>query len=72
MLSDAQESRANPAIEIIEGEWEPWFAWRPVRLYSTARLVWLRPLHRRWIVKFGLATCEYTDAPDQFPTYHPD
>jgi hypothetical protein len=57
---------------IIEGEWEPWFAWRPVRLYSTARLIWLRRIHRRGIVKFGLATCEYTDAPDEFPSYRPD
>jgi len=71
MASDASLSAAAEP-DLIEGEWEPWFAWRPVRLYSTGRLAWLRSIHRRAIVKFRLETCEYTDTPGQFPSYHPD
>jgi hypothetical protein len=42
-------------LHVLEGaadQWEPWFAWRPVRLEgkpaAPGRLVWLRRIERRW------------------------
>ena len=55
-----------------QSDWLEWFAWRPVRLYMTGRLSWLRPIYRRWVVKYGLTTCEYTDQPEMFVTPEPD
>jgi hypothetical protein len=49
-------------------EWEPWFAWRPVRLYGEIRFAWLRPVSRRFVLAGPkhLHT-EYTDLPAEFP-----
>ena len=50
------------------GEWEPWFAWRPVRLYGEIRFAWLRPLSRRFVLAGPKHLCtEYTDLPGEFP-----
>jgi hypothetical protein len=51
-----------------ESGWESWFAWRPVRLYMTGGVAWLRFIHRRGVSKSGIATCDYTDRPDMFGT----
>ena len=51
-----------------KSDWENWFAWHPVRLYMTGRVVWLRHIHRRNVSRSGVATCDYTDQPDQFAT----
>ncbi|HUO01218.1 MAG TPA: hypothetical protein VMU31_00450 [Rhizomicrobium sp.] len=55
----------NSALRVFP--WRPWFAWRPVRLYMTKRLVWLKRLHRRCVIKPVGTVCEYTDSPDEFP-----
>lgn len=47
--------------------WEPWFAWRPVKLYMTGRYAWLRPIWRRKVVKTAGSNSEYTDDPGEFP-----
>ena len=48
--------------------WDSWFAWRPVRLYMTGRVAWLRVIHRRAVSRSGIATRDFTDQPDQFAT----
>ena len=55
----------NSALRVFP--WQPWFAWRPVRLYMTGRLAWFRRVHRRCVVKPVGQICEYTDSPDEFP-----
>ena len=35
-----------PRKQIVH-EWEPWFAWRPVKIHG--RRVWLKPIYRRCI-----------------------
>ena len=74
LLSSAAGAERNPggAFLIVEGDWEPWFAWHPVRLYSTGNFAWLRRIYRRCLIKGGFETCEYTDMPEQFPSYHLD
>jgi hypothetical protein len=52
---------------LVLGAWQPWFAWRPVRLYMTGGYVWLRRIHRRGVMKNGLSMCDYTDRPEEFP-----
>lgn len=47
--------------------WEPWFAWRPVKLYMTGHYAWLRSIYRRTVVKTAGSNCEYTDDPGEFP-----
>lgn len=32
----------------MDVHWERWFAWRPVRLDVSGRLVWLRWVERKW------------------------
>jgi hypothetical protein len=56
----------NPYIT-LEGGWEPWFAWYPVRLYMTGRFCWLRRIYRRCVAKAGIKSCDYSDQPDEFP-----
>ena len=51
-----------------DSDWESWFAWRPVRLYMTGGVAWLRAIHRRNVSQSGIVTCDYTDQPDQFVT----
>ena len=50
------------------GNWELWFAWRPVRFYGCTRIAWLRTISRR-IVLTGPKHFhrEYTDTPTDFP-----
>jgi hypothetical protein len=57
---------ASPPVT-IDGDWEQWYAWYPVTLYMSGRYAWLRPIYRRCIHKNGVETCDYTDAPDDFP-----
>jgi hypothetical protein len=57
-----------PPIQSSEGEWERWFAWYPVRLYMTSRFAWLKTIYRRCVTKADMETCDYTDAPDEFPS----
>jgi hypothetical protein len=56
-----------PPIQSSEGEWERWFAWRPVHLYMTSHFVWLKTIYRRCVTKGGVETCDYTDTPGEFP-----
>jgi len=51
-----------------ESDWVRWFAWRPVRLYMTGGVAWLRAVHRRTVNRSGIVMCDYTDQPDQFAT----
>jgi hypothetical protein len=55
-------------IQTTMGQWERWFAWDPVRLYMTSRIAWLSTIHRRCVTKGYIASCDYTDTPDEFPT----
>ena len=50
------------------GEWEPWFAWRPVWLHGEIRIGWLRPVSRRFVLA-GVKHLhtEYSDLPGAFP-----
>ena len=72
-IKDASRGTLEPASENAEplitfqGEWEAWYAWRPVRLYMTGRTAWLRWIYRRSIVKARLSCREYTDSPEEFP-----
>ncbi len=68
----AAQAAAGPAIEgsprppplTIDGAWEPWFAWHPVRLYMSGRIAWLFRIHRRRIHRSGMAMWDYTDRPE--------
>jgi len=68
--SELQPSGLQAAAEALryESDWENWFAWRPVRLYMTGRLAWLRHIHRRNVRRSGISTCDYTDRPQEFAT----
>jgi hypothetical protein len=57
-----------PPIQTFEGEWESWFAWHPVRLYMTSRFAWLTTIYRRCVKKGNIESCDYTDAPEEFPS----
>jgi hypothetical protein len=49
-------------------EWQPWFAWRPVRFYSEVRFAWLRRVSRRFVLTAPKHLHpEYTDRPGEFP-----
>ena len=63
----AAELPHEPSSALQVFPWQPWFAWRPVRLYMTGQLAWLRRVYRRSVVKPVGAVCEYTDNPDEFP-----
>jgi hypothetical protein len=74
-MTDVTSVALEPAPDIeppealrYDSDWEDWFAWRPVRLYMTGRIAWLRVVHRRNVSRCGIATCDYTDQPDQFAT----
>jgi hypothetical protein len=54
----------DPPPVTIDGDWEPWFAWHPVRLYMSGRLAWLCRIHRRAIHRSGMAMWDYTDHPE--------
>ena len=58
------EAPPNPPPVTIDGDWEPWFAWHPVRLYMSGRLAWLCRIHRRAIHRSGMAMWDYTDHPE--------
>ena len=50
------------------GEWEPWFAWYPVRFYGEFRFAWMRPVSRRFVLTGRKHVhTEYTDRPGNFP-----
>jgi hypothetical protein len=68
-LSD-RDGEIGTVLE-YQSDWSEWFAWRPVRLYMTGRLAWLRPIHRRSVVKYGLTTWDFTDQPEAFATPAP-
>jgi hypothetical protein len=61
------DASASPIFTIDTG-WEPWYAWRPVKLYMSSRYAWLRVIYRRCLHKNGIEACDYTDTPDNFPT----
>jgi hypothetical protein len=49
-------------------EWQPWFAWRPVRFYGELRFAWLRRISRRFVLAGSKPShIEYTDRPGEFP-----
>jgi len=53
-------------------EWAAWFAWRPVRLYMSGKIVWLNWVFRRCVIHGnGFETCDYTLEPDEFPRLVP-
>ena len=57
----------EPTAALRVHRWQPWFAWRPVRLYMTGRFAWLTRVYRRCVVKPVGTMCEYTDNPGEFP-----
>jgi|GEM_PF-5658662 len=57
----------EPSAALLVDLWQPWFAWRPVRLYMTGHFAWLRRVHRRCVIKPVGSVCEYTDDPVEFP-----
>jgi len=61
-LDPGEPSRPPPVT--IDGGWEPWYAWHPVKLYMSSRLAWLCWVHRRAIHRSGLAMWDYTDDPE--------
>jgi hypothetical protein len=76
LLADAEKGEAVlpeppteglPPILTTMGEWERWFAWHPVRIYMTPRFAWLSTIYRRCVTKGFIESCDYTDAPDEFP-----
>jgi hypothetical protein len=53
-------------------EWAAWFAWRPIRLYMSGKIVWLNWVFRRCVTHGnGFQTCDYTTEPDEFPRLIP-
>jgi hypothetical protein len=64
----AQIEEPGEPIHYQIGEWQSWYAWRPVKLYMTPRYAWLRPIFRRCVMKGAVECCDYTDRPDDFPT----
>lgn len=60
--------RPQVAAKFETGEWEPWFAWKPVRL-KEGKNVWLAKVWRRWAAG-GVGMPWYTDytmLPDRYP-----
>jgi hypothetical protein len=57
-----------PPIQSFQGKWERWFAWHPVRLYMTSRFAWLTTIYRRCVTKGDVASRDYTDSPEEFPS----
>jgi hypothetical protein len=68
MPEQQQPDLQQPEALRYESDWENWFDWRPVRLYMTGRLAWLRTIYRRNVSRSGVSTCDTTDQPDQFAT----
>jgi hypothetical protein len=64
-MSVSQLEPGGAALQV--DHWEPWFAWRPVKLYMTGHYAWLRRIYRRTVVKTAGSNCEYTDDPQEFP-----
>ncbi len=67
-LADTMSDAAGPPKPsplTIDSGWEPWYAWHPVRLYMSWRLVWLCKIHRRAIHRSGMAMWDYTDRPER-------
>lgn len=60
---DAGDSSKPPPVT-IDGPWELWYAWHPVRLYMSRRLTWMCWIHRRAIHRSGMAMWDYTDQPE--------
>ena len=58
------ESPPRPPPVTIDGTWEPWYAWHPVKLYMSSQLAWLCWIHRRAIHRSGMAMWDYTDRPE--------
>lgn len=51
------------------GPWEAWFAWRPVRLFGTSRLVWGKRIFRRAVRRdYKPRLIDYSDTPGRFPS----
>lgn len=56
-------------IAFETGPWQPWFAWRPVRLFGTSRVVWGRRIFRRAVRRdFAPYLLDYSDTPSRFPS----
>lgn len=56
-------------IAFETGPWQPWFAWRPVRLFGTSRVVWGRRTFRRVVRRdFAPYLLDYSDTPSRFPS----
>jgi hypothetical protein len=50
------------------GVWHPWFAWRPVLLFKSFRVAWLRGISRRRVLTAqNVLVMEYTDTPEKYP-----
>lgn len=65
--SPQTEGPPKPPPITIDGAWEPWYAWHPVRLYMSGRLAWLCRIHRRAIHRCGMAMWDYTREPELHP-----
>lgn len=63
-ITSSPEEASRPPPITIDGAWEPWYAWHPVRLYMSGRLAWMRRIHRRAIHRCGMAMWDYTDQPE--------
>ncbi len=55
--------------DVQYGDWEPWFAWHPVKIAATGRWTWLRRIKRRrnwgpviWLRHQPPRWVEYRDA----------
>ena len=60
------ETSLDTPPHVVEA-WTAWFAWFPIQLYMSPRMVWLRTVHRRYVRLHGVETCDYTDSPEDYP-----
>jgi hypothetical protein len=62
-----QPPKGSSAFET--GPWQPWFAWRPVRLFGTSRIAWGQNIFRRAVRRdYARPLMDYSDTPARFPS----
>jgi len=67
-LSRVPAASAKVPAAIKTGEWQAWFAWRPVRLYVIGDITWLRSIYRRNLTNDRIVASDYTDRPWDYPS----
>jgi len=64
---DSQMPPGNQAF--TTGPWRTWFAWRPVRLFGSSRVIWCRQIYRRTVrCDFRRGMTDYSDNPRRYPS----